>query len=410
MFLYLNDILISIFLMSVNKKEIFFEKLRLSVVNSEFTKLIISKKRDKVSDLFKTDIVPVIIKKVYKLSFIYHYKTKDITKNFEPDEAEIQIMELLTEDFLNAELFTTNEIIRLYLSEQNSSAKISISEPVFKPVVSLNHDRKKQKRVILKNNIWLRELDVTTSEDVLKKDMHDKYRQINKYLEVIENMIINKTSLQSLQIADAGSGKGYLTFALYDYLKNRLKKDIKITGIEFRKELVDKCNYISEKAGFKDLNFVQGTIIDADLTGVDVFIALHACDTATDEAIYKGIKANASYIAVAPCCQKQIRKQMNVTNAMTSLTKHGILKERQAVILTDGLRALILEANGYNTKVFEFISTEHTPKNIMIVAEKTNKKNNAEKILKNIIDIKKMFGIEFHYLEKLLDEKIRTKL
>ncbi len=391
--------------MQKNHEYIFFQYIDNSIENGEFIKLIISNKKNKVSELNKISISPIKTKKGFRLSFVYNYKTKDITKNYEPQEAKMKILSELSDNFLNAELFTVNEIIRLFFSAKNNKPKIKISEPTFKPVVNLNHDRKKHKRVDLKNNIWLKELGITTSEDVIKKDMHDKYRQINKYLEVIENMIIKKTSEKKLRIYDAGSGKGYLTFALYDYLKNNLKIETHITGIEFRQELVDKCNMISEKAEFENLNFVQGTIINSEIKNADIFIALHACDTATDEAIYRGIKADAQFIVVAPCCQKQIRKQMNVTNAMTSLMKHGILKERQAVILTDGLRALILEANGYKTKVFEFISTEHTPKNIMIVAEKTNKKFNKDEINKNINEIKQMFGIESHYLEKLLNEQ-----
>lgn len=391
--------------MQTNQERIFSDKIKMSIENDEFIKLIISNKRNKKSELNKINVTPVEIKKGFRLSFVYSFNTKDITKNFESDKAISNIFTELKDNFMNAELFTVNEIIRLYIDSTNNKAKIKVSEPTFKPVVNLNHDRKKQKRVFLKNNIWLRELGVTTSEDVIKKDMHDKYRQINKYLEVIENMVIKKTSEKTLRIYDAGSGKGYLTFALYDYLKNSLKKEVKITGIEFRQELVDKCNKISEKAKFENLNFVQGTIIDANIKNVDIFIALHACDTATDEAIYRGIIENAKFIVVAPCCQKQIRKEMSVTNVLSSLTKYGILKERQAVILTDGLRALILEANGYKTKVFEFISTEHTPKNIMIVAEKSTEKIDKKVILKNIDDIKKMFGIEFHYLEKLLNEK-----
>lgn len=391
--------------MQTNQERIFSDKIKMSIENDEFIKLIISNKRNKKSELNKINVTPVEIKKGFRLSFVYSFNTKDITKNFESDKAITNIFSELKDNFMNAELFTVNEIIRLYIDSTNNKAKIKVSEPTFKPVVNLNHDRKKQKRVFLKNNIWLRELGVTTSEDVIKKDMHDKYRQINKYLEVIENIVIKKTSEKTLRIYDAGSGKGYLTFALYDYLKNSLKKEVKITGIEFRQELVDKCNKISEIAKFENLNFVQGTIIDANIKNVDIFIALHACDTATDEAIYRGIIENAKFIVVAPCCQKQIRKEMSVTNVLSSLTKYGILKERQAVILTDGLRALILEANGYKTKVFEFISTEHTPKNIMIVAEKSTEKIDKKVILKNIDDIKKMFGIEFHYLEKLLNEK-----
>ncbi len=199
-----------------------------------------------------------------------------------------------------------------------------------------------------------------------------------------------------------GSGKGYLTFALYDFLKNSLNLQTQITGIEFREELVEKSNTLAKKAGFNNLKFKQGSIEQSEIGQIDVLIALHACDTATDEAIYKGIKSDASLIIVAPCCQKQIRKQFDVQNEMASIVKHGILKEQQAVIITDGIRALILEAFGYKTKVFEFISTEHTPKNTMIVGTKHNNKINKVEILEKVNAIKKLFGIEYHHLEKLL--------
>ncbi|NPA68090.1 MAG: SAM-dependent methyltransferase [Chlorobi bacterium] len=381
---------------------IFFEKLIFHIDNNEFIKLIISNKKDKTSSLKKVTVNPVLIKKGFRLSFVYAYDTKEITKNFTVEDAVGETENLLINHFLNAELFTLNEIIRLYLSEKNT-AKLTTAEPVLKPVINLNHDRQKQKRIKTQDNLWLQKLSITNSEFAVKKNMYDKYRQINKYIEIIETNIINRTAKKHLSIVDAGSGKGYLTFALYDYFKNSLNLDVKITGIESRKELTDLCNNIADDVGFKDLKFEQGNIIDTEIKNTDIYIALHACDTATDEAIYKGIRAGADFIAVAPCCQKQIRKQLNPENALASLTKYGILKERQAVILTDGLRALLLESKGYKTKVFEFISTEHTPKNIIIIAEKSKKKSDVTEILKNIEEIKNLFGIKYHYLETLLN-------
>jgi hypothetical protein len=167
--------------------------------------------------------------------------------------------------------------------------------------------------------------------------------------------------------------------------------------------LVDICNTIAQKAGLANLNFVKGTIEKAELNKIDILIALHACDTATDDAIYRGIKSEAELIVCAPCCHKQIRKAMNVTNELNNVTRFGILKERQAEIITDTIRAMILEAHGYKTNVFEFISLEHTPKNVMIVGRKTKDKKNKKEILNNIAAIKRLYGIEKHYLETLLN-------
>ena len=200
-----------------------------------------------------------------------------------------------------------------------------------------------------------------------------------------------------------GAGKGYLTFALYDYLSNKLNRQVVMTGVESRRELVTLSNAIAVKAGFSGLTFIKGTIGETALEKIDVLIALHACDTATDDAIARGITSGASLIVTAPCCHKQIRKKIHVENELKAILKHGILLDRQAEILTDAIRALILEANGYSTKVFEFISTEHTPKNLMIVGKKTSgKKAGREKIFQQIQSVKELFGIKTHHLEYIL--------
>ena len=200
-------------------------------------------------------------------------------------------------------------------------------------------------------------------------------------------------------IADFGSGKGYLTFALYDHLFNNLKMTPSVSGFELRENLTRFCNELAEKQPFSNLKFIAQDINDYQTERLDMLIALHACDTATDVAIAKGIKANAKIIVVAPCCHKQIRKQLNVHNEMQPILKHGIMEERQAELLTDGIRALLMEAHGYKTKVFEFISTEHTPKNVMIVGIKSKAKNEA---LAQVESIKKHYGIEYHALERLI--------
>jgi hypothetical protein len=219
---------------------------------------------------------------------------------------------------------------------------------------------------------------------------------LSPYLKAID-------SKDKLYIADMGSGKGYLTFALYDYLMNNQSKAIEMTGVEFREGLVKESNRIAEKANFENLNFIQGTIEKAKIGKPDVLIALHACDTATDEAIFRGIQSEASLIVCAPCCHKQIRKEFNLTNELNNVVRHGILKERQAEIITDTLRAMIMELYGYKTNIFEFITTEHTPKNLMIVGEKRAAVSpDKERIEQEIQAIKNIYGIEKHYLESLL--------
>jgi hypothetical protein len=175
--------------------------------------------------------------------------------------------------------------------------------------------------------------------------------------------------------------------------------------VEYRPDLVDLCNQVAKDSRFDGLSFVQGTIEEYDSIGTNILIALHACDTATDDAIYKGITAQADLIVVAPCCHKQIRREIekhNAHNELDFLTKHGIFLERQAEMVTDGIRAMILEYFGYTTKVFEFISDTHTPKNVLIVGTRNSKSPAQDKaVLAKIKQAKEYFGIGYHHLERL---------
>ncbi|NVO02121.1 MAG: SAM-dependent methyltransferase [Bacteroidetes bacterium] len=371
-------------------------------MNLELIKLILSNKRIVGSDLKSIIITAVKLKAGMRWSFVYRHQTKDITKNFETVEAISLINAALENDFLNADLFTTNETIQI---THNSKGEVKLKTTPANQIIvpSFSHDKVKNRLIALENNIYLRELGVVNSNWQLKKEMADKYVQINKYIELLEPEIRELPEKENLDIVDMGSGKGYLTFALYDYLTNKLNFKANITGIEFRQDMVDLSNQIAKNAGFENLKFEQGTIEKSNLKKVDILIALHACDTATDEAIFKGISSNASLIVCAPCCHKQIRKEMSITSKLCAITKHGILEERTAETITDGLRALIMEAFGYKTKVFEFISGEHTPKNVMIIGRKMTAPVDKEKILNEISKIKLMFGIKTHQLEVLLN-------
>lgn len=370
--------------------------------NNTLIKLTLSNKRSKADDLSNVFIKPAIIKGETLLSFVYRYSTKDVTKNFVIEEAAVEILSLLTDHFLNADLFTSESDFSL-LSNKRGNSKL-LKKPASSTEIPLfSHDKIKRRFIQPEGNIYLRELGVLTADFKVKADMQDKFKQINKYVEIIDGILKNSEESETLSVVDMGSGKGYLTFALYDYLKKNMAGNIQVTGVEFRPDLVEKCNKIAADAGFEDLIFIEGTIEKATLPDFNMLIALHACDTATDEAIYRGIRAKAPIIICAPCCHKQIRKQMKPNNILQEITRHGILEERQAEMLTDTLRALIMEAYGYKTRVFEFIATEHTPKNVLIagISKKTSAKPNQEVMIK-INQLKEQFGIEQHHLEKLL--------
>jgi len=388
--------------MTNNNQETFFDKLKNCIDNNELIKMIVNNRRQKSIDL-KSIIVTIVKLKVgNRLNFVYRHQTKDITKNYEFEEGINILKKAMEDEFYNADIYANTQNINLIISP-SGKVQLKTHEPTLQPLSTFNHDRIKERLISPIGNIYLRELKITNANWEVRREMSDKYKQINRYIELLEPELTEISLKDDYHIVDMGSGKGYLTFALYDYLTNTQKKNLTMTGVEFREELVDACNEIAKKAEYNKLTFVKGSIEKTELSHIDILIALHACDTATDDAIYRGISANAQLIVVAPCCHKQIRKEFNVTNELSNVVKYGILKERQAEIITDSLRAMLMEAFGYKTKVFEFVSTEHTPKNLLIVGRKTTvTKKDKEQILSNVQKIKDIYGIDKHYLETLL--------
>jgi len=275
-----------------------------------------------------------------------------------------------------------------------------------KELPTLVHDKQKNRKIEATGKSYLHELRITDAQGNVYKKTQDKFKQINHYIEILSSLLKALPNSEKLNIVDMGSGKGYLTFALYDYLTNTLQKPTSITGIEFREDLVKLCNQIASKSGFEDLQFEQGTIDSYNTEAqLNVLIALHACDTATDDAIYKGIANQADLIVVAPCCHKQIRREIEKgagNENLDFLLRHGTFLERQAEMVTDGIRTLVLEHFGYSTKVLEFISDAHTPKNVLIIATKKEGAEKSPKALEEIRKAKETFGIGQHHLEGLL--------
>ena len=388
--------------MQTQTLENFIERLDSSLKNNTFIKISINHSADKNSDLKMIFAKRVIIKKWEKLSFTYRHKTKDIVKNYDFPEALQIIREILWTSFLQSELFTVDENVLAMFSSW-WWVKLKNTKPKTTEVISAYHDKQKKRYISIENNIYLKELGVIGANFEVLPSMQDKFKQINKFLEIIDWLLRQVNLIENFSVADMGSWKWYLTFAVYDYITNILKRNANIIWIEYREELVNLCNQIAEKSDFKNLSFRSWTIENTESGNIDVLIALHACDTATDDAIYKWIISNSSIIVCSPCCHKQIRKQIKVTHEFSEILRNWILEERQAEIVTDWLRSLLMELNGYKTKVFEFISTEHTWKNLMITWVKSNEKVDKEKILRQIDAIKKFFWIEYHYLEKLLN-------
>lgn len=379
----------------------FLDHFQNAFAEGQFVKMTLGKPPKAKSDLKNVYVRPVAIKNQLMLSFVFRYVTRDVTKNFVAGEAMEQLKALLGQDFLHAILFTGHHDIQLAFNKKRIP-RLVFSKATQSLLQDVSHDREKHRLINTEGNIWLQQLGITNKNFEVLPKMQDKYRQINKYVELIDSMLGESKPGRKIRVADMGSGKGYLTFSLYDHLLNNRKMDVSVTGVEMRDELVRICNRIAAEAGFDNLKFIKSNIVDFDAVEIDMLIALHACDTATDEAIFEGITGQAEYIVVAPCCHKQVRKVMQPPEELTPVLKHGIFAERQAELITDALRALLMEKYGYKTKVFEFISTEHTPKNVMIVGVKSGENVDKVAISNQIHSIKTFYGIEKHHLEYLL--------
>jgi hypothetical protein len=391
----------------------FLHSLRRSLDDGDFVKLTLAKHRGKESDLKNLYVRPVALKRGERLSFLYRFKTKDVVKNFDADEGVRLVSEHLGSEFLSGHLFTTHEDLQIDFNRKGES-RLTARAATFDTPQTTTHDRKRQRLLETAGNVYLHALGVTNERGEVRPAMGDKLRQINKFVETVGGLYAASSlkARDELSVFDMGSGKGYLTFAVYDYFVNTLGLRATVAGIEAREDLVELCNDVALRAGFDRLSFSAGFIQDFELPHTDILIALHACDTATDDAIFKGIRAGASVIITAPCCHKELRPQIRTPGALRGVLRHGILLEREAEAVTDSLRALLLEHAGYGVKVFEFISTEHTRKNTMIAAvrkssadgNETSAVADNEKSLREFRELKEFYGIREQRLEKLLCE------
>jgi len=377
----------------------FFTVIDKSIEEDTFVKITLSKPARKSEGLQNVYVRLVMIKDITHLSFTYRYKTNDQVKNYEVKEAQSILNDLLNTSFKIATVFTLNEDYSLRISKKGKFSIVK-THPSFTNKPPVEHNRPKKKYAELGK--YLNLLGITDDKGSVIPKMADKFRQINKYLEIVESLIDTNRLSKKIKIVDMGCGKGYLTFALYDYLVSQKKMDVSIIGVEMRQGLVDYCNQVAEKSGFDNLKFECNSIEAFKSDKIDILIALHACDTATDDAIAKGLVAKSDLIICAPCCHKQIRQQVKGKEQRNPILKYGIFKERQFEMITDTIRALLLEKHQYQTKIFEFISIEHTGKNVMLVGIKSSKKNDEAMVSQKIIDLKNEYGIEEHYLETLV--------
>ena len=390
--------------MSIANVEKFIAEFVRSLKEETFVKMSLGNYKGADEHLQKLMLRLIETQKGKRLFFLYRYHTRDTAKNHDYQESVKILQKLLGSEFFSGHLFTTENDFHLDIGRKGKS-RLNVAKPTFKAKPALDHDREK-KRFVNAESFYLRALGITTDGGEIRDKQQDKWKQINKFVETLASLF-DKSNLKDcteLTIVDMGSGKGYLTFATYDFFKNIRGIDVKVTGVDTKSQLIGLCNDIAKAAEFENLKFIDGWIGDFEVGNVDILIALHACNTATDDAIFKGIKAEADLIVVAPCCHQELRPQIEPPAMFKNILKHGIMLEREAESITDGLRALLLEKSGYQTKLFEFISTEHTPKNNMIVGTKQTKKPDAAKFDDEVKAIKDFYGIKEQRLEKLIEE------
>ncbi len=350
--------------MKTPDREKFAALLRDAILGGTLVKLTLGKPSGGDPTLENLFVRPVVLKSGPSLAFVWRHATRDVTKNHGAAEA-LRILEpMIGREFLDAHLFTTTQGAQLETGSGNPRLRV---RPVDRaPSAPAGNDRVKR-RAIAADSPWLRALGVTGGHGRPVAAMADKFRQIEKFAEILGHLLAEAPlpADRRIRAFDMGCGKGYLTFAASELLGERAD----VVGVELRGDLVDLCNGVASSQGFAPrLSFRKGSIADTSVEGADILIALHACDTATDDALAKAVGANAALVVVAPCCQKEVRPQLVAPPVLAPALRHGIFEERQAEFATDALRALLLEWAGYRTRVIEFITTEHTAKNLMITA------------------------------------------
>lgn len=349
-------------------------------ISERLIRIIISGARN-AGEVSKVRIRPVLLKGEIKYQCSETHGTKELHKNYDKRQLISRIEQWMEKDFRQLQLESQNGTGSVLVSKKGKmTVRYKRSQNCAGTSAVLTHNRKK--RYILEEGIpvdFLVDLGVMTPEGKVVRAKYDKFRQINRFLEFIEDILPQLARDREVTILDFGCGKSYLTFAMYYYLKSLKGYDVNIIGLDLKTDVIMHCNELAEQYGYEKLKFLQGDI--ASYTGtdhVDMVVTLHACDTATDYALAKAVAWGAQVILSVPCCQHELNGQ--IKNEMLSpVFSYGILKERMAALITDGLRAQLLTEEGYDTQILEFIDMQHTPKNLLIRAVRSGKrKKNKE--------------------------------
>ena len=362
------------------------EELLEQCIQKNLIDLTISGLKKKNEELpVKIKVRPVAMKDKIEYQVSEFIGRKVFHKNYKKDELKKKITDWMQEDYKQAQFTMTDATAQILSGKHSQTVKYKKCKEV-RVQRDLSHNR--TKRYILPEGTpvgFLIDLGVMTKEGKIVRQKYDKYRQINRFLEFVEDILPQLSKEREQTIIDFGCGKSYLTFAMYYYLKELKGYDIRIIGLDLKEDVIAHCNELKDKYGYGKLSFLVGDIASyTDVDAVDMVVTLHACDTATDYALAKAVQWNAKVILSVPCCQHELNRQI-ANKELYPIMDYGILKERMAAIMTDAVRANLLTAKGYDTQILEFIDMEHTPKNLLIRAVYTGKDSeNAAEALKNM--------------------------
>jgi SAM-dependent methyltransferase len=398
----------------------FLTDVRTAIDDGTFESLVLSKPRQRSADLKSVRVRRIALHGEAALSFTYSHASRDVTKNLDVEAGIAALRALLDPEaqpsFAHATLHAGGEDLQLLLNRKGHGTlrrhRRAQAMPPVGPGEGLPaaHDLPRARRMSLDRPFWV-ELGIADAEHRLVPAMARKWRQIDKFLEVLDHALEalpprrEDGEARPVRVVDFGSGKGYLTFAVHEHLRQRGGGPPQVTGVELRPELVAFCNDVARRCGMTGLRFEQGDLRSFAPAEVDIMIALHACDTATDHAIDLGLRAGAGVLVCSPCCHKELRPQMHRPAALAGVLRHGIHLGQEAEMVTDSLRALLLESCGYDAKVFEFVSLEHTSKNKMILATRGAPAERADRARGEVRSVMDFYGIREQCLEQLLQRR-----
>lgn len=353
------------------------EELLKRVLTSLLVDMVISGARGG-GDFIKIKVRPVMIRDSLYFQVSRYTDKQVFHENMTAEDALETLSGWILHDFRQAQIRMQDEMVTVLVSKKGK-ATVKSKKAACIETQNLEHNRKK--RYIIEEGTavpFMIDLGVMTESGKIIRTRYDKYRQINRFLEFIEDILPELPTDRTVHIIDFGCGKSYLTFAMYYYLKVLKHYDIRITGLDLKQKVIEDCQALADRYGYDGLQFLCGDIADYNGTDeVDMVVTLHACDTATDYALYKAVKWHASVILSVPCCQHELNRKMQC-ETLSGAFQYGLIKERTAALMTDAMRGQLLEMKGYKTQLLEFIDMEHTPKNILIRAVKTGKKKSRD--------------------------------